>query len=157
MDWVGFSRVTGDQAWNRTMKYTIFPEDRLVVVKFEGCVTIDKIAAYASALLADPGFHRTFREVVDLTDVVDFRIEAKEAIALADRIDPFARSTQRAFVVGSGAQYHVARMHQLLRGDGTKIGIFTSPEEAKRWMLNGEPANPPGSIAEKRMSARSGK
>jgi hypothetical protein len=138
------------------MIYAIKPEQALVEVKFKDRVTIDDIAAYAAALRADARFDPGFSEIVDLTDVEQFQIEAKDAMALADRIDPFAPNARRAFVARTDAQYHVARMHQLLRGADKRIGIFVSANEARGWILSGEPAQPLDSGDQKKMRARLG-
>lgn len=135
--------------------YEVVAEEQLVTVKFGARVSIREIAAYAEALRADPRFEPGFSELIDLTEVEEFQIDAEEAMALADRIDPFSIRARRAFVVRTEAQFHIARMHQLLRGTERNIGIFAFEEEARLWVRSGAPAISANAIL-RSMQARAG-
>lgn len=106
---------------------------RCVTVKFSGELVADEIAMYAKCLLSDAGFNPTFSEIVDLTQVTDFKLQANDFIKLADKIDPFWPEAKRAFVARTPVQNHAARMHKILRSE-RKIEIFQSIEEAQRWI-----------------------
>lgn len=136
--------------------YEILRAERLVAVKFGKHLTLDEVEKYARDLCADPGFEPTFSEIVDLSEVENVEIDAKHALQLADRIDPFARSALRAFVAYSPAQIHTARMHQLLRGLEDNFGIFASMEEALAWVRKKREAETPDNAPPKSFSARSG-
>lgn len=135
--------------------YEVIAEERLVCVKLGRRVTIDEIAAYVSTLKADPQFDPSFSEIIDLTEVEEFRIDARAAMALADRVDPFSLNARRAFVAHTEAQFHSARMHQLLRGAERNIGIFASAQEAREWVRSGEATTP--QKTPRSMKARAGK
>jgi hypothetical protein len=117
--------------------YKVIPEEQLVSVKFGSRVTIHDIARYANELAADPRFDANFSEIIDLSGVEEFQIRSEEAMALADKIDPFSLQARRAFVACTEAQFHTARMHQLLRGTGKNIRIFSSVLEAREWIKDG--------------------
>jgi hypothetical protein len=114
--------------------YDISREARLVSVKFGKRVSIHDIADYAGALREDSRFDPGFSEIIDLSEVEQFQIEAKEAMVLADQIDPFSLNALRAFVAQTASQIHTARMHQLLRGAQKNIAIFAGFEEAREWV-----------------------
>lgn len=125
--------------------YEISVLEKLVSVKFGSRVTIQDIDNYAKALRADPRFAPNFSEIIDLSEVEEFQSEAKEAMALADQIDPFCLSARRAFVAQTPAQIHTARMHQLLRDAKKSIGIFHSLAEAREWIRSGTAPAPESS------------
>lgn len=105
----------------------------LVVATFSGEITAGDIAKYAKTLLSRPEFKPTFAEIVDLTEVTEFDLQATDFLRLADKIDPFWPAAKRAFVVRTSAQNYAARMHKILRSD-RKIDIFQSREEALKWI-----------------------
>jgi hypothetical protein len=80
---------------------------------------------------------------VDLRAVEEVEITPAEAIALADKADPFALSSLRAFVASTDFQANSARMHQMLRSPAKNIGIFTTMEDAEEWVQSaGRPSAP---------------
>jgi 3'-phosphoadenosine 5'-phosphosulfate sulfotransferase (PAPS reductase)/FAD synthetase len=131
--------------------YELIPQERLVTVKFGKLVTMREIESYVTGLRADPRFDPSLSEIVDFSEVEEFRIEAKEAMALADRIDPFSLSAKRAFVARTQNQIHVARMHQVLRGRQGNIGIFSSYAAAMEWILGQKREQTPARAAMKAM------
>ena len=113
-------------------EYSIDVERRLVSVKFGSSITAGTIEAYTAALRVDPAFQPEFSELIDLCGVKRLKIEAEDALKLADYVDPFSKTAKRAFVAHSGAQVHAARMHQLLCD--SNIRIFESVDAAMAWI-----------------------
>lgn len=114
--------------------YSIDRQNRFVLVKFTGKVTFDDIGAYVSELRADPRFSPSLSEIIDLRDVEAVELSPKQAMNLADRVDPFALGSRRAFVAQSQAQIHASHMHRILRPEGNNIRVFFSLDEARRWI-----------------------
>lgn len=113
--------------------FSIVRERRLVVVKFEGSVSVQEIAKYAESLVAHPDCDPSFSEITDLRDVQNFDLQANDFLTLADQIDPFSLAAKRAFVVQTSLQNQAARMHKFLRPHRT-IEIFESVAEAEEWL-----------------------
>lgn len=113
--------------------FSIDKDRRLVVVKFEGSVTVQEIAKYVESLVAHPHFDPSFSEITDLRAVEHFDLQANDFLTLADQIDPFLLTAKRAFVVQTSAQNQVARMHKFLRPHRT-IEIFESVAQAEGWL-----------------------
>ena len=113
--------------------FSIDKDRRLVVVKFEGSVTVQEIAQYVESLVAHPDFDSSFSEITDLRAVEHFDLQANDFLILADQIDPFSLTSRRAFAVQSSAQNQAARMHKFLRPHRT-IEIFESVAQAEEWL-----------------------
>jgi hypothetical protein len=119
-----------------SIDYSISPERRLVSTRLAGRLTGRGLETYATALRSDPRFDSRFSEIVDIRQVLDVIVQPEEALRLADQVDPFSRESKRAFVVHTEAQLHAARMHQLLLSGRKPISIFSSMEEANRWVFS---------------------
>lgn len=131
--WNGFKNNTAARP-ARCATYSIDRENRFVQVKFTGRVTFSNIEDYALALRADPRFSASLSEIVDLRDVEEVELSPKQAMNLADKVDPFSPGSRRAFVAQSQAQINVAHVHRILRPEGNNIRVFFSLDEARRWM-----------------------
>jgi hypothetical protein len=114
--------------------YSIDSAARLVSVKFSNKLTFFNIVNYASSLRVDPRFSPAFSEIVDLRFVDSVSVSAREAMALADNVDPFSFNSKRAFVVQSQAQVNAAHLHRILRPESKTIQVFYSIDEARRWV-----------------------
>jgi len=88
---------------NPDVHFSIDKDRRLVVVKFEGSVTVQEIAQYVESLVAHPDFDSSFSEITDLRAVEHFDLQANDFLTLADQIDPFSLTVRRAFVVRTSA------------------------------------------------------
>jgi hypothetical protein len=126
-------RNTSNFSWNRQAEYVIYPERRLVVVRFGKKVTAEDIARYAQRLRIHPSFHPEFSEIADLSDAEEIDLQAADFLRLADKTDPFSPDAKRAFVVQTSTQSHAARMHKILRSK-KNIEIFDSFDEAEEWV-----------------------
>jgi len=114
--------------------YSIDLKNRFVLVKFTGNVTFHDIEGYVWDLRAHPRFSPSLSEIVDLRDVEKVELSPKEAMNLADGVDPFSIESRRAFVAQSQAQINASHMHRILRPEGNNIRVFFSIDEAKQWI-----------------------
>jgi hypothetical protein len=131
-----FKRLAGKTAAAQTASAvcTINYAKGIVSVKFTKKLAASDIVNYAAALRADPAFEPEFAEIVDLREVEEIGLDARQALSLADEVDPFSTTSKRAFITRNSAQVHAARMHLLLRSNQENIRIFESIEEALRWI-----------------------
>jgi hypothetical protein len=132
-DW---SRFKTNAAARRSLSatYSIDLQRRFVLVKFTGKMTFHDIEGYALDLRADPRFSPSFSEIIDLRDVERVELSSRQAMNLADRVDPFSLGSRRAFVAQSQAQIIASHMHRILRPEGANIRVFFSIDEARRWI-----------------------
>jgi hypothetical protein len=122
--------------------FDVDSEQKLVVVRFGRSVTAEDIERYAARLRENPAFQPLFSEISDLRDVEKLDLNADEFLRLADKVDPFSQQSKRAFVVRNAVQAHAARMHKILRTQGS-FEIFHSLDEAKQWVLSPAPTRSP--------------
>ena len=123
-------------------RYVIDGKQSVVFTYFEGRLTVAEVAAHAAQLSRDPEFKPEFTELVDLREVTEPAIDAEGFISVSS-LDPFSKTSKRAFVAGEGVTYGVTRMFQILR-DNSYIEVFFSIEEARRWLGLEETAPPAG-------------
>ncbi|HLV87474.1 MAG TPA: hypothetical protein VKV39_10885 [Candidatus Sulfotelmatobacter sp.] len=127
---------TGSLAgFQKTVQYDIYPERRLVMVRFGAKVNAHDIARYANQLRMSREFQPTFSEIVDLRQVEKLELRAEDFLELADQIDPFSVDAKRAFVVRTSVQNHAARLHKILHRQ-RHFEIFRSMEDAEEWAGN---------------------
>ena len=119
--------------------YAIDAAKRIVTVRFAETLTFDDIEDYASALRADRRFDPKFSELVDLREVEEVALNARQLLSLADQVDPFALRSKRAFVVRSQTQIDAAHMHRILRPESNNIRVFFSIAEAEQWIERSGP------------------
>jgi hypothetical protein len=137
------------ETWNRPARKSIFRRPfsaysidtakRLVTVRFAETLTFDDIEDYAIALRADRRFDPNFSELVDLRDVEEVVLSARQMLSLADQVDPFTLRSKRAFVVRSQGQINAAHMHCILRPESKNIRVFFSIDEAEQWIEHSGP------------------
>jgi hypothetical protein len=113
--------------------FSIDKDRGLVVVRFEGNVSVQEIARYVECLVAHPDFDPSFSEITDIRAVQYFDLQANDFLTLADQIDPFSLTAKRAFVAKTSGQNQAARMHKFLRPHRT-IEIFESVAQAEEWL-----------------------
>ncbi len=114
--------------------YSIDSEKRFVLVKFGKRLTFDNIKDYALDLRANPRFSPALSEIVDLRGVEEVELSPRQAMKLADGIDPFLLASKRAFVAQNQNQIVASHMHRILRPSGN-IRVFFSIDEAKLWIV----------------------
>jgi len=125
-----------------SFEFSIDSSAGLVSSRTTGALTFGKIVNYVSSLKADPKFNPDFSELVDLRAVESVRLSAREAMMLADQVDPFSPLSRRGFVALSETQAHAAQLHLLLRPGSDTVRIFFSMEEAQRWLKSEEGSSP---------------
>ncbi|HXZ42776.1 MAG TPA: hypothetical protein VEG68_18700 [Terriglobales bacterium] len=113
--------------------FKVDSSERLVTVRFDSNVTVQDVREYLAKLKSDATFEATFRELVDLTQVVSSDLDFQAAMMLARDIDPFSRETRRAFVAPRAATSATVHMYQMARGDKS-IAVFRTMDEAKDWL-----------------------
>jgi len=114
--------------------YSIDSEKRFVLVKFAKRLTFDIIKDYALDLRANPQFSPALAEIVDLRCVEEVELSPRQAMKLADGIDPFLLASKRAFVAQNQNQIVASHMHRILRPSGN-IRVFFSIDAAKLWIV----------------------
>jgi hypothetical protein len=116
------------------VQYVIHIHDHIVRTTFRGTVTCREVAEHDSRLRSDPAFDPDFSELVTFRDDPDIQLTYLEWRSLSD-VDPFSRSSRRAFVVQShSAVYGVVRMYQIAKSDAPNIKIFETGDEALSWL-----------------------
>ena len=113
-------------------KFVVDSNLKLVTLVADGVLERQHIADYLRALRRDPAFHPEFSELVDLSNVEESRITAKDQEELAT-LDPYAREAKRAFVAPQDVLYGYCRMYQMI-SDQPNIGVFRTKAEAFRWL-----------------------
>ena len=113
--------------------YKITPQERLVSVKFGKRLSMTEINTFVSALRSDSLFDPSFSEIIDISEVEDFQLNAEQTMAWVDKVSPFSIGARRAFVAQTETQTHRARMYQVLRSD-KDTRVFSSVGDAKKWL-----------------------
>ncbi len=85
-----FASSGGEQFLSGAAEGVVDSGKRLVTVKFGKKLTFGDIERYAKRLLLNPSFQPDFSEIVDLTEVEEFDLQADEFLKLADKTDPFS-------------------------------------------------------------------
>ena len=129
----GPSPLPAHEGHQPLVRFTVDPKRRLVIARFGERLTIADIQTYVQNLCTHPGFHPSFSEIADISDVKELPLEAPDFLTLADRTDPFSLESRRAFVAQTATQKHAARMHKILRHQ-RNFEIFQTLEEAEEWI-----------------------
>ena len=114
--------------------YIIDPGLGFVYSRGSGVITAEDLLSHTVKLAADTALDPSFRQVVD------FRAVAKLAFGIGTirevaRINPFNRTTRRAFVLGDDLPYGVIRMYLLFLGMTARgIEVFREMAPAIRWL-----------------------
>jgi hypothetical protein len=72
---------------------------RLVVSAFSGQVTLDEIAAACTRLRHDRDFKPDYRQLADMSQVSQLKLQAEDINSIRFTYDPFSKKSRRAFVV----------------------------------------------------------
>lgn len=88
-------------------------------------VLIDADAiVHQDMLRSDPDFDPSFQQVLDFTDVTEFKLSTQAIHTLAQR-NPFGKGFRRAFVAPSRIAFGCARMFQILTDEyEDEINVF---------------------------------
>jgi len=116
---------------------------RLVLVRAWGTVSDEELAEHARALRADPRFRPDFRQLGDLRGITTLDATRAGIRQLAE-LSPFGAGARRAIVVGSEVAFGMARMYELMRGEGQdEVEVFRDLPAALDWLgIAGAQASP---------------
>ena len=113
--------------------YRIDVRAGVVFSVFEGHVTNEELLDHQQRLGADPDFRTTMNHVIDTRGVTDASVTAFGLRLLTSRSNLGPRS-RRAIIAGDASSSYV-RMFQILRSQsGADIEIFSTVEDAHRWL-----------------------
>jgi hypothetical protein len=108
--------------------------NRVVLTVLSGVVTFREATEQAARLRADPAFDPGLSELIDLSAVSEIEMSYADLKSLLE-IDPFSTTSKRALVNPSPKSISgTARLYQVMRRDEVCVEVFTSTEEALRWL-----------------------
>jgi len=109
-----------------------------MITRAWGQITLPDLRAYQQDLEQRPEFDPTWAHVFDARDVVQFDISSDDIRVLAET-SVLAPAARRAMVATDPGTFGVFRMYGTsrdLRVGGPEIGVFTTLEEAIRWVTS---------------------
>ena len=117
--------------------YEINKQRRLVISTGSGRITLAEALAHQEKLQKDPDFDPSFSQVIDLTRITDFALEANDIRRLAQGTI-FSRESRRAIVASSDLVYGLGRMYEILRETAGEDGIrvFRNLDAALDWIFS---------------------
>ena len=117
-------------------RYEIDKERRLVITTATGVLVVADALAHQENLRKDPQFDPTFSQLMDLTQVMEYKIGLDDMLSLTQR-RIFAPESRRAIVVPDDLSYGLARMFEMLRENAGEFGIriFRNRAEALDWVV----------------------
>ena len=108
--------------------------NRVVWSRAWGVVTDAELQSHSRALARDPRFAPDFRQLQDLTEVVEPRVTSAGLQALAE-LNPFGAGARRAVLVATDTMFGLARMHELMRGDSCDaLRVLRDRTAALAWL-----------------------
>jgi len=116
--------------------YEIDKQRRLVITTGSGRITLANALAHQEKLRKDPDFDPRFSQIMDLTRITEFALEANDIRRLAQGTI-FFRESRRAIIASSDLVYGFGRMFEILREIVGENGIrvFRDLGEALDWIL----------------------
>ena len=116
--------------------YVIDKQRRLVITTGLGRITLANALEHQEKLRKDPDFDPSFSQIMDLTQVTEFALEANDIRRIA-QTTIFSRESRRAIIASSDLVYGFGRMFEILREIAGENGIrvFRDLDEALDWIL----------------------
>lgn len=114
--------------------YSIDPALGVVFSRWSGLVTTSEIIANAEQLREDPEFEGNYSELVDMRDFSGTDATSACLDGIIRRVDPYSVVSRHAVLAPGRAAFGIARMYQILRGEGANCEVFRKEEEARRWL-----------------------
>jgi hypothetical protein len=116
--------------------YKIDKERRLVMTAATGPFTLADTLDHQQRLVKDPDFEPTFCQLIDLSDITSFDVNAADIRILA-QANLFSFPSRRAILITSDVGFGLARIFEVLRefAGETGIKIFRDLDEAFDWVL----------------------
>ncbi len=117
--------------------YEIDKQRRLVITTGLGRITLANALEHQEKLRKDPDFDPSFSQIMDLTQVTEFALEAYDIRRIA-QTTIFSRESRRAIIASSDLVYGFGRMFEILREIAGENGIrvFRNLDEAIDWILS---------------------
>ena len=116
--------------------YVIDKEHRLIISTAGDPLTFREITDHQNLLINDPGFDRSFNQLIDMTAVKSLEISVEQAKMLARR-EVFAATSRRAWVATEAVVYGMGRLMQAYHEAGRlpdRVGVFRDRDTALRWL-----------------------
>ncbi len=106
----------------------------LVLSRAWGAVGDRDLITHARTLVADPRFRPSFRQLVDFRGMERMDVSSEGARRMVD-MNPFGAHARRAIVAESDISFGMARMYQILHGDGAdEVQVFRDFDVALEWL-----------------------
>lgn len=119
--------------------YTIDQSRRLVISRIWGNATDEELRAQQAKLRADPLFDRTFRQLIDVRDLVIVHLSSKALSSMAATSN-FAPETRRAVLAQEDGPYGMARMFAAhAEASGHSVRVFRDRASAEAWLEAARP------------------
>ena len=115
---------------------SFYLDQRLIITRAWGHITLDDVRALRQELAARPEFDPTWSHVVDAREEVQFDIPSDEIHRLAET-SVFAPWARRAMVATDRAVFGRFRMYGALfadQVDASTVGVFTTLDDAIEWV-----------------------
>lgn len=121
--------------------YSLEPERKLVVVNLSGAISGQDISRYFDELTSEAEVDRTWRCLIDATDVENAEFTMRSVKALIEHIGSDRLYRWRsAFAVSSDVIYGLTRGYQILSSiAGGEVGVFRTVEQAEQWLDQTQP------------------
>ena len=119
---------------------TIEPENRVVISRVTGAVTLEELADYLGKFWADPR-DVGFSEIFDWTGIGEIDLSTAELRSLTGPANAFyddSATSRLALVVPLGEGIRMAKLYRNFRqsrgGPAPEIEIFTELNDARAWV-----------------------
>jgi hypothetical protein len=113
--------------------YRIDVRAGVVFSVFEGHVTNEELLAHQQRMSADPDFRPMMNHVIDARNVREVAVTAF-GIRLVAAPSIFAPGSRRAIIEGDASSSYVSMFQTLRSQSGEDIRIFSTVEDAHRWL-----------------------
>jgi hypothetical protein len=116
------------------VSFSIDTQRGVVFSRRWGALSDAELRAHSWALVRDPRFQPTFRQIADLRDVARFDVSV-DGIAQVAALNPFASDARRAAVIATDVAFGILRMYQsTATAEPENIFISRSLGEALTWI-----------------------
>src|SRR5262245_30795354 len=116
--------------------YRIFPQHRLIYIRYTGRLKRADVVAARRAAMADAAFDATFDVLIDTREGTVFELAEHEIAALA-RGNVMGPAARRALVAASPLMFGLGRMFEAhsssVRGAGP-VEVFATLSQALEWL-----------------------
>lgn len=112
-------------------------DHRIVILTLTGQLSDADLLGLADRIENNPVISKDFGWLIDLRHSDGLQITTAGVREMAKRKLVLDASSRRAVVVPSALGYGMARMYQMLRGDGAPR-VFTDYDDAFRWATTGK-------------------